>query len=94
MKSSACLSLDVPGLDGRDRVATFPSDRRSKRKREQPEAWRPESAKANAPTVDLLTEITANAKRLQPAKGRRFTIILVVLRTFFITFSIICFSRF
>src|SRR5947199_4878822 len=91
-KSSAVSVWIFAGVDGRERVATFPSGSPVEKVNEAAEAWRPDRSKASVPAVILLADRVARTDGLTPRRAGVSTFEFISFRSFVITFFLVfCF---
>ena len=94
LKSSAVSVWSLPGPDGRERVAIFPSGSPVEKVKEAAEAWKPSSSKARALAVVFLMERFDHANRPRPRSAVVSFLVFVSFRSFVITSFIFLFPRF
>src|SRR5437867_125940 len=85
MKSSAVSVWNLPGLDGRERVAIFPSGSPVENEKEAAEAWRTSSSKARAPAALFLVERAAHPNSPGPRIAGVSFVVFILFRSFVIT---------
>src|SRR6185369_6017037 len=82
MKSSAVSVWILPRLDGRERVAIFPSGWPVENEKEAAEAWEASRSKASTPPAVFVAENAANTNRGARRRGDVSVIMFILFRSF------------